>query len=143
MLSIGLGELPEGAGAYTPKTACGMFSATKTLSFLTALSLQEDGTLELDVPLGKFREGLPETWASIPFWRLLNHTSGITTFFDKPELAEWDASRLMTDEDVLGIVREYPLDFPPGPMSRYQQSGYGVLSALLEERTGKRFTDLH
>ena len=135
ILAKGIGDRSRGKGdPYAATTRCEMFSATKVLSSLAILSLVEKGLFDIDAPLGSYLEQTPPEWQRIPFWRLLNHTSGITTIIDKPifELMVEDPNA--SDRDVLEIVREHPLDYEPGQFSRYRQSGYAIAAQVVSEQ---------
>ena len=141
VLSRGFGVRADGA-PYTAGTVNGMYSATKALSSLVYASLVEDGLVDLDAPLGELLDDAPPEWASVPFWRLLNHTSGITTIVDRPEFEAIDADPVSTNADVYRVVRGLPLDYPPGEASRYRQSGYAVAEMIVADRLGTTWPEL-
>jgi CubicO group peptidase (beta-lactamase class C family) len=136
VLARGFGIQADGT-PYTATTPSGAYSATKALSSFVYASLVEDGLIDLDAPLGQLLDGAPAAWADIPFWRLLNHTSGITMIVNRPEFEQIDGDPTAGNDAVYDIVRAYPLDYAPGEASRYRQSGYAVAEMIVEDLLGK------
>jgi D-alanyl-D-alanine carboxypeptidase len=85
----------------------------------------------LNQPLGRFLSDSPASWRDIPFWRLLNHTSGITDIVDKPDFQRIDSNPALGNADVYGVLKRYPLDYQPGQYSRYRQSGYALAELIV------------
>jgi CubicO group peptidase (beta-lactamase class C family) len=92
--------------------------------------------------LGDLLDDAPPEWASIPFWRLLNHTSGITMIVNRSEFEQIDADPASTNADIYQVVRQFPLEYQPGEASRYRQSGYAVAEMIVAERLGKTWPEL-
>lgn len=128
--------------AYTGHTANGVYSATKTFSMLAILSLVEDDLIDIDAQLGSYLDGIPTDWEEIPFWRLLNHTSGITMIINKPEFGEMGANPGASDKDVFEVVKKYPLDYEPGQYSRYQQSGFAIAAMIVSNQLGMSWPEI-
>lgn len=141
VLSRGFGVQGNGA-PYTTRTASGTYSATKALSSFVYASLVEDGLVDLDAPLGELLDDAPADWAAIPFWRLLNHTSGITMIVNRPEFARIEGDPGSGNADIYEVVRRHPLDYRPGEASRYRQSGYAVAEMIVTDRLGKTWPQL-
>lgn len=147
ILVQGFGTQADGApfGEETPVIA---YSATKALSSVVFASLVEDGFPEPDrffdpdTFLGELLDDAPAAWAQIPFYRLLNHTSGIPTVVDKPAFGAIASDPTSTNRDLYDVVRQLPLDHEPGGPSRYRQSGYAVAEMILEDWTGATWPEL-
>jgi CubicO group peptidase (beta-lactamase class C family) len=118
-------------------------SLTKSFTAALVLQLVEAGTLRLDT---KLADALPyyrkDTGARITLQQLLNHTSGIPAYTGLPNFVK-EISR-----DPYG-VREFALkfcsgelEFEPGERFRYNNSGYFLLGAILEQATGKSYPQL-
>ncbi|XUU60824.1 serine hydrolase [Erythrobacter sp. HA6-11] len=137
----GFGRTADGR-PFTAETSCGLFSATKVLASLVYTSLEEQGKLNLRAPLGSYLEDAPASWKDIPFFRLLNHTSGIPMVVNKDEFAKVASDPLSTNRTLYELVRDEPLDYEPGSVSRYRQSGYAVGEMILREKLGSDFADL-
>ncbi|MEM1125618.1 MAG: serine hydrolase [Bacteroidota bacterium] len=141
LLSSGLGVQADGT-PYTSDTPNGAYSATKALSSFVYASLVEEGLLDLDAPIGQLLDDAPAAWADIPFWRLLNHTSGITMIVNRPEFEHLEADPTTGNAEIYRILRPHPLDYAPGKASRYRQSGYAVAEMILEQQLGQTWPAL-
>ena len=141
LVSAGFGVLANG-DAYTSRTPCGLYSATKVLASLTYAKLSQAGRIDLNAPLGDYLADAPDHWEAIPFFRLLNHTSGITMVVNRPEFGELASSPEAGNEDIYRMVKDVPLDYEPGQYSRYRQSGYAIGELILRNRLGVSFDAL-
>ncbi|MEO1487928.1 MAG: serine hydrolase [Pseudomonadota bacterium] len=141
LLAQGYGTTQDGE-AFTSSTRCGLFSATKVLASLTYAKLENTGLLRLDEPLGSYLPDAPEEWRSIPLYRLLNHSSGITMVVNKQGFEALGSDPDATNKSVYEIIRKEPLEHEPGAYSRYRQSGYAVGEVILEEKLNKDFSAL-
>ncbi|MEO1170910.1 MAG: serine hydrolase domain-containing protein, partial [Myxococcota bacterium] len=138
LISRGFGVTVNGT-EYTATTPCGLFSATKVLASLTYARLAQEGRIDLDAPLRVYLPDAPDAWAEIPFYRLLNHTSGISMVVNTPEFGALAANPQATNEDLYRLVRDAPLDYAPGAYSRYRQSGYAIGELILSGTLGVPF----
>lgn len=143
ILSRGFGIASEGKRLpVTRTTHAELYSATKMLTAVTILALDQQNLFDINAPLGKLLNDVPREWESIPFWRLLNHTSGIATVIDKPEFKSLVENAKSTDSDIFKLVKTHPLDYPPGQHSRYRQSGYAIASMIISEKLGMPWPDV-
>lgn len=141
LIADGFGAM-EGGQPYTATSACGLYSATKVLASLTYAKLAQDQLIDLNAPLGQYLEDAPDAWQPIPFYRLLNHTSGITMAVNKPEFESIAADPESGNSDIYHLVKTLPLDYEPGEFSRYRQSGYAVGELIVSDQLGVDFDDL-
>ena len=117
-------------------------SVTKQFTAAMIMKLVEQGKIKVD---GKLTDYLPEyrkeTGDRVTIHQLLNHTSGIPSYTDKPGFFENDS------RDPYGVtefVKKYAsgdLEFEPGTKFRYNNSGYFLLGAVIEKVTGKNYAD--
>ncbi len=119
---------------FTTDTSCPIYSATKVLTSLTIASLVEGNEFDVNSTLSEHLNDAPDDWLNIPFWRLLNHSSGITMIVNKPVFSELVEDPRSSNEDVYKFVRNLPLDYKPGEFSRYRQSGYGIAEMILTDK---------
>ncbi|MEM7706849.1 MAG: serine hydrolase [Pseudomonadota bacterium] len=138
LVARGFGEMSNG-DPYTSSSSCGLYSATKVLASLTYANLARAGRLDLDAPLDDLLEDAPADWSDIPFYRLLNHTSGITMVVNKPAFGDLLSDPNASNETIYRLVKGAPLDYQPGEFSRYRQSGYAVGEWILSQRLGEGF----
>ena len=135
LLSAGFGVTID-EDPFTVDTACPVYSATKVFTSLTIASMVEDDRFDVNTKLGTLLTDVPVEWSDIPFWRLLNHTSGITMIVNKPEFETLLENPQSGNLDVYNFVRKIPLDYQPGEYSRYRQSGYGIAEMILSNMNG-------
>lgn len=105
-------------------------SLAKHITAVAVLRLRERGLLALDDPLGRHLRDVPEAWRAVTLEQLLTHTSGIPDYEAK---ATYDVyERPATPATILGIVADDPMDFPPGTDFAYSNTGYYLLSLVIE-----------
>jgi CubicO group peptidase (beta-lactamase class C family) len=115
-----------------PETVYQAGSVGKQFTAAAVLLLAQDGKLNLDAPVGKYLDA-PPLWKAITVRHLLNHTSGLKEYSRK----EVDRRKDHTDQDLLRIFANFPLDFPPGARYRYSDTGYVVLGMLITRLAGE------
>jgi CubicO group peptidase (beta-lactamase class C family) len=105
-------------------------SITKQFTAMAILQLQEKGLLNVNDKLGKY---LPQyqNWENITIKELLTHTSGIPdwTNFEDPNTPE-------PVQNMLSVIQNKPLEFPPGTKMDYSNSNYLILGYLVEKLSG-------
>src|SRR5436305_13333614 len=98
----------------------------------------EEGKLHLDDRAGSLLPNVPAAWRDITLRELLTHTSGIPNYTSVP-----DAPKKMRDdftrEQILALVSDRPLDFPPGEKWSYSNTNYFLLGMILEKASSKRY----
>lgn len=105
-------------------------SLSKQFTAVVTLQLVEEGRLSLDAPIHRFLPSLPGEWRGVTVRQLLNHTSGIP---DYEAIQGYEAYRdRATLTDVVAVAHRSAPDFPPGEGYHYTNTGYYLLSAILE-----------
>jgi D-alanyl-D-alanine carboxypeptidase len=69
---------------------------------------------------------------------LLTHTSGIKNYTALPDASKTLRKEYHADE-LIGLVRGLPLDFEPGEKWAYCNTGYYLLSMVIEEVSGRPY----
>ena len=113
-------------------------SVTKQFTAVSIMMLYDQGKLNLDAPIKAWFPDAPATWDKITIRHLLTHTSGI------PNLTDFDDFlKLKTlPTNVAGMIarfRDKPLDFQPGEKWSYSNSGYILLTAIVEKASGQGY----
>ncbi|MGH8241309.1 MAG: serine hydrolase domain-containing protein, partial [Steroidobacteraceae bacterium] len=122
----------------TADTVYEIGSITKQFTSMAVLLLVERGRLGLADPIGKSLPGIPEAWRACTIRQLLSHTSGIP---DYEEVMGYDEYRNpMAPDQVFAFVASRPLDFEPGTRWKYSNTGYYVLTLLIEKLGGESYT---
>ena len=122
----------------TPATKFRLGSLTKQFTAASILLLEERGKLAIEDPLSKHMADVPAAWSAITLHHLLTHTSGIPNVTSLPEFATYQPFAT-TVEKTIALVRDKPLDFAPGDRMSYSNSGYLVLSHLVERISGQSY----
>jgi len=132
-LPYGLANVELGV-PVTDSTVFEIGSISKQFVAAAVMLLVEENALGLNDPIHTHLAGLPSEWFGVTVQQLLTHTSGIP---DYEEIASYDVygSRL-TPEDVIQIAHSRPMDFDPGTGFHYSNTGYFLLSRIVEQVEG-------
>jgi D-alanyl-D-alanine carboxypeptidase len=131
----GLANLEHGV-AVTPNTVFHIASISKNILSAVILQLADEGKLQLDDDVTRYVPEAPTHGRRVTVRQLLNHTSGIYSFTSLPE-AENNERLDLTHEQVLGLIKDRPLDFEPGTSWRYDNSAF-YLAGMVVERVTKQ-----
>lgn len=123
----------------TPDTKFRLGSITKQFTATLVMQMVDEGKLSLDSTLASaipyYRK---DTGSQVTIHHLLTHTSGIPSYTGSPDFSE-------IRRDPYG-VREFvekfcsgDLEFDPGAKFRYNNSGYFILGAIIEQVDGKPY----
>lgn len=115
-----------------PKTKFRLASITKPFTAMAIMQLQEKGLLSVDGRINKYLPDYPETGEDITIHHLLTHTSGIPDFTDFPEYATM-MKFPCSIEKTIEKFKDKPLEFTPCEKFSYSNSGYILLSAIIEK----------
>jgi len=129
-----------GQGKANAATRYGIGSISKTFTAVLTLQLAEDGKLSLDNTLDQYFPTLPNA-DSITIEQLLQHRSGLHNFTDDVDYME-KMEEPMAREALLEWFVEKGVDFAPDEQMKYSNTGYVVLSFILEEASGKSYAEL-
>ncbi len=122
----------------TPSTPFYIASTSKQVAAFAIVLLARDGRLSLDDDIRKFVPEVPDFGTPITVRHLLNHTSGLRDYFDLLSGRGWAFDELLTEEAFLRLVsRQRDLNFPPGRMHLYSNTGYVLLSIIVNRTRGQ------
>ena len=113
-----------------------MFTAT------AIMQLKEKGLLNLEDKVVNVLPDYPNESVrnSVTVHQLLNHTSGLTDFFN--EKFEHTAKHTVRNlEDYLSFFKDDSLMFQPGTKFSYSNAGYIVLGMMIEKLSGQNYYD--
>ena len=125
--------------AMTPDTVFRIGSTTKTFTAAAILRLVEEGKLGLDDPIAKYYPAAPKAWAGITLRNLLTHTSGIANYIEINGIIRGAVRLQETPDDLVALVRDRPLDFPPGSKFKYSNTGYVLLGMVIAKVSGQTY----
>ena len=127
----GLADI-ENSVAASENSVYRIGSITKMFTAVAILLLVEEDKLSLDDPLTKFLPDYPGPGGHATVRQLLQHTSGIFSFTDRPN-HRGNQRNDMTLEEITASFRDQPLHFEPGEKYRYCNSGYLLLGMIIEK----------
>lgn len=122
--------------ANTLQTAFDFGSVMKDLTAAAIFKLEDDGALSTDATLGEIFEDVPEDKAAITLLQIVQHRAGFDEYHD----TEGDFEALTRDEARAAIFAQELL-FEPGSDEAYSNSGFTLLADVIEEESGRAFTD--
>lgn len=121
----------------TPATVFRTGSITKQFVAATVLTLVAEGKVSLDDPLSRFFPDWPQPGARATVRQLLNHSSGIFDYTKIPGYMMSEPTlRPNTTADLLTVIRSQPSRAEPGAAWEYNNGGYVILGAIIEQVTG-------
>lgn len=154
--SYGLADRAAGV-PVSPRTRFGLASVTKMFTTVAIADLANTGRLRFQDAIVEILpvELRPSTLRSdVTVHHLLSHTSGIADYADGDEespdyvedygslWAERPNYRILGPADFLPLFRDKPPYRPPGERFQYSNAGYIVLGLVIEQVTGRAYTDV-
>ncbi len=141
--AFGMADL-ETALPATTQDRFRLASVSKVLTAAAVMRLVERGVVDLDMPIGHYRKGLPEPHRGVTLRQLVSHQAGLRHYIprDHDPLAPGgsiDTRTYATTDDKLAIFINDPLISIPGEVTHYSTFGYVLIGAVLESATGKAF----
>lgn len=111
-------------------------SLSKQFTAMGIMLLENRHRLSYKDPVIKYIPELPEYAKEITIQNLLNHTSGLKDYFESDTLVKPD----LTNRQVLNWVEQQKgLEFHPGSKFQYSNTGYLLLSIVIEKLSKKTF----
>lgn len=124
----------------TPAMVQRLASVTKQFTAAAILLLADEGRLALDDDITAYLPDYPAHDRKITIEHLLTHTSGIPSYTGIAGFA--DARRDdVTVQQMIARFKDLPLEFAPGTRYRYNNSGYFLLGAIIEQVAGQPYAD--
>jgi D-alanyl-D-alanine carboxypeptidase len=115
-------------------------SVAKAFSGAVALSLVQQGVLDLDDTIGKWRPDLPAQWHGVTLRALLDHTSGVPDFLDGEGVGDAIGDSLdkaPPPRALLDFVQHEPLQRPG--RYHYSNSDNIIVGLIVEAATGMSY----
>ncbi|WP_261858301.1 serine hydrolase domain-containing protein [Photobacterium sanguinicancri] len=133
--------LPKGAiTAFKGNQQYKVGSITKTFTSVLVFQQIEQGKLTLSTPLSDFYPNIKNA-EKITIGQLLSHRSGIFNYTNAPEFNAYFA-KYQDKKELLARIASYKPVFEPDASYEYSNSNYALLGYILEDVTGKSYTDL-
>jgi CubicO group peptidase (beta-lactamase class C family) len=129
------GETPTDSG-----TRYKIGSVTKLFTAVLTMQLVEQAGITLDGKLAEFFPELPNA-LDITYRDLLQHRSGLANYSEAPGFEEW-RDQPKSRADLLAIISDGGVRFPPRERVEYNNSNYLLLSYILENVYGRPYTEI-
>jgi len=131
----------------TKETRFTSASAGKVFIAAAILQLVERDQISLDDTLGSLLTiDLGKINPKVTVRQLLNHTSGVPDYFDESVMEEYEELwhnfpnyRIRKNSDLFPLFFHKPMIYDPGAAFQYNNSGYVLLAAILEQIYGRPF----
>lgn len=124
-------------------TKSNIASTAKQFTALMILQLSLDEKLSLEDDIRKYLPTLyPKIKDRIKIRHLINHTSGIRDAYDLMSIQQnpWWRQEGLDNHDVFKLLeKQEDLAFKPGSRYMYSNSGYILLTKIIEKASGKKF----
>ncbi len=122
-----------------PQTKFRIGSTTKQFTAAAILQLQEAGKLGVEAPVSTYLPEYPDG-EQITIHQLLNHTAGVPDYTSFPDFLD-TVRQPTTLEELVARFKDEPLEFTPGERYSYSNSGYVLLTQIIERVSGQTYTD--
>jgi len=136
--------LPNGMDTRFPTASAG-----KAFVAVAILQLIEQGRLDFEETLGELLPfDLGAIDPQITVRQLLSHTSGVPDYFDESVMEDYadlwrdfPNYRIRRNSDLFALFFDKPMLYAPGERFQYNNSGYVMLAAVIEQLTGLPFDE--
>jgi CubicO group peptidase (beta-lactamase class C family) len=120
----------------TDHTIFSVNSITKAFTGVAIMQLAEEGKLEINAPLSRYLDSLPQKWQGITLQQVLTHISGLPDMLD----AEEQVMGHNDENEAMQKVKALPMEFNTGEKFQYNQTGYVLLGQIITKLSGMHFT---
>ncbi len=114
-------------------------SITKQFTAAAILQLQDQGKLDVQAAVATYLPDYPNG-DRMTLHHLLTHTAGLPNLTSFPDYLEW-MGQPTTLAELVDRFRDLPLEFEPGEQFRYSNSGYVLLTQVIETVSGQPYAD--
>lgn len=133
----------------TVKTRFGIASGCKLFTAIGICQLIEKGIISFETTLKEcLNIDFPNFDENITIHHLLTHTSGMPDYFDEEVMNDFEdlwkdrpVYKMTTLKDFLPLFQTNHMMFQPGDRFHYNNAGYIVLGLIIEQQTGRLFSD--
>ncbi|MEI4770829.1 serine hydrolase domain-containing protein [Psychrobacillus sp. FJAT-51614] len=124
----------------TSETKFRIGSITKSFTALAVFQLHEQKMLNIHNTINEYLPEFPKG-EQITVYQCLTHTAGITNFTNFPDF--WSTTMRLPSslEDIINSFKNEPLEFEPGKQFDYSNSGYILLTAIIERVSGMKYDE--
>ena len=120
-------------------------SMAKAYSGAVTLSLASGGALRVDETIGERLPGVLPLANPVTLGQALQHTGGLPDYIRTEAFVKrltGDLGGYISPAEIVGFVRDHPLEFAPGSQYRYSDTDNIVAALMAEAATGKSYEQL-
>lgn len=133
----GMANLEHGV-PISPDSVFDIGSTSKQFTSACVLMLSRRNKLHLDDDIRKFIYEMPDYGMAISIRHLVHHTSGLRDYLELMPMAGMPYSNDYQEEEIVGLIaRQRELNFKPGDEHLYCNSGYFLLSEIVQRVSGR------
>lgn len=107
-------------------------SLSKAFTSLAIYQLHKNGNLNINDAIGKYLVNYPNG-GEITIYHCLTNTSGIPNFTADSDFWSRNMRLPLTLAQLIDAFKDKPLHFKPGSEFEYSNSGYSILTAVIEQ----------
>jgi CubicO group peptidase (beta-lactamase class C family) len=122
----------------TPKSVFQINSCTKAFTGVAIMQLVEEGKIDLESPVSRYLDSLPEPWQPIKLRQLLTHVSGLPDILRVLD----SAPAGLSEEAAWAKTKAMPMSFPTGTQFSYNQTNYALLGKIIDKYRAKPFAQV-
>ncbi|MCP8896219.1 beta-lactamase family protein [Shinella daejeonensis] len=138
VLCEGYGHAVRGGHPIGVKTVFDTASVSKMFTALCVLILERRRLLSIDDPLADLLPQMRTAAPGVTIRHLLNHVSALPDYMELFDVRGWGlAHRLGMDATLEVLAAQPPPAVRPGTRYSYSNSGYVLLSAIVERMSGQ------
>ena len=125
----------------TPRSVFNLASVAKQFVATAVMMLAEKGQLRYDDKVARYLSGFP--YPDLTLRHLLTHTSGLPEYVDLWR-DHFPPATLFSNEALLQLLKKHKpkTHFRPGERFEYCNTGYLVLTSVVENLSGQKMADL-
>ncbi|WP_066390375.1 serine hydrolase domain-containing protein [Neobacillus mesonae] len=124
----------------TTSTKFRIGSLTKAFTAMAIMILHEQEKLDIDQSIDTVFPDYPNG-SIITVRHLLNNSSGVPSFTSTPEYWSTTMRLPATLNEVINSFKDQPLEFEPGTDFDYSNSGFMLLTAIIEKVSGVSYAE--
>ncbi|UJA19783.1 beta-lactamase family protein [Thermoleophilia bacterium SCSIO 60948] len=131
---------------FGPNKSMRLASTSKAYSGAVALTLVDEGLLELDDTIGEKLPDLPDAWSAVTLGQVLQHRGGVPNYTTDPDFIEYFSENLteegITIPELIDFVADEPLEYTPGTSFKYSNTDNLIVALFAEQATGLTYRQL-
>ncbi|MGN4406512.1 serine hydrolase domain-containing protein [Bacillus cereus group sp. MYBK59-1] len=135
--AVGLASIEENL-PITTKSVFNIASVSKQFTAFSILLLEQEGRLSLDDSIVKFAPSIGTYAEPVTLRHLIHHTGGLVDYMELAQAENIKFTDILTVEQSLKHLNGHQIArFPVGTKFEYSNTGYFLLSLVVEKVSGK------